>query len=137
VLTIGQLAEQTGVAATALRYYDELGLVRPDARSGGQRRYADEARHAVGVVLLLRDLGFTLAEIARLLTEPPRRRATWEALARSKVNELDRLIDDARTARTALIHALDCPKGDLAACPTFWSIVDARLEGRAFADNAR
>jgi len=137
VLTIGQLAEQTGVAATALRYYDDLGLVRPVARSGGQRRYADGARHEVGVVLLLRDLGFTLAEIARLLTEPPRRRATWESLARSKVDELDRLIDDAMTARTALIHALDCPKGDLAACPTFWSIVDARLEGRALADNAR
>ena len=81
VLTIGQLAEQTGVATTALRYYDELGLVRPVARAGGQRRYADAARHEVGVVLLLRDLGFTLAEIARLLTEPPRRRATWEALA--------------------------------------------------------
>jgi MerR family redox-sensitive transcriptional activator SoxR len=137
VLTIGQLAEQTGVAATTLRYYDELGLVHPATRTGGQRRYSDDARHAVGVVLLLRDLGFTLAEIARLLTEPPRRRATWESLARTKVDELDRLIDDATTARTALIHALDCPQGDLAACPTFWSIVDARLEGRALAESAR
>ena len=137
MLTIGQLAEQTGVATTALRYYDELGLVRPIARAGGQRRYADAARHEVGVVLLLRDLGFTLAEIARLLTDQPRRRATWESLARSKLDDLDRLIDDARTARTALIHALDCPQGDLAACPTFWSIVDARLAGRALDDNPR
>ena len=137
MLTIGQLAEQTGVAATALRYYDELGLVRPATRSGGQRRYADDARHAVGVVLLLRDLGFTLAQIARLLTEPPRRRATWESLARSKIDELDRLIDDAKTARTALIHALDCPQADLAECPTFWSIVDARLEGRALSEHSR
>ena len=137
VLTIGQLAEQTGVATTALRYYDELGLVRPTARSGGQRRYADEARHEVGVVLLLRDLGFTLAEIARLLTDPPRRRATWESLARSKLDDLDRLIADAQTARTALSHALQCPHGDLTACPTFWSIVDARLAGRALDDNTR
>ena len=88
-------------------------------------------------MLLLRDLGFTLAEIARLLTDQPRRRATWESLARSKLDDLDRLIDDARTARTALIHALDCPQGDLAACPTFWSIVDARLAGRALDDNPR
>ncbi len=137
MLTIGQLAKQTGVAATALRYYDELGLVRPVTRTGGQRRYADTARHDVGVVLLLRDLGFTLGEIARLLTEPPRRRATWESLARSKVEELDRLIDDAKTARTALVHALECPQGDLAACPTFWSIVDTRLEGGALAENTR
>jgi DNA-binding transcriptional MerR regulator len=137
VLTIGQLAEQTGVPATTLRYYDELGLVHPASRTGGQRRYSVDARRAVGVVLLLRDLGFTLAEIARLLTEAPRRRATWESLARTKVDELDRLIDDATTARTALIHALDCPQRDLAACPTFWSIVDARLEGRALAESAR
>ena len=81
VLTIGELASATGVATTALRYYDDLGLVRPSARSSGQRRYADEAVRQVGVILLLRDLGFTLAEIARLLTDPPRRRATWEALA--------------------------------------------------------
>jgi MerR family redox-sensitive transcriptional activator SoxR len=134
VLTIGELAEQTGVATTALRYYDELGLVRPIARAGGQRRYADEARHEVGVVLLLRDLGFTLAEIARLLTDPPRRRATWESLARSKLDDLDRLIEDAQTARTALIHALQCPRGDLAACRPFGSIGAAGVGGGAIDD---
>jgi DNA-binding transcriptional MerR regulator len=129
VLTIGGLAERTGVAPTALRYYDELGLVRPSARSGGQRRYDESAVRQVAVVLLLRDLGFTLAEIARLLTVPPRR-ATWEVLARAKVDDLDRLIRDATAARTALTHALDCPAGDPAACPRFWSIVEARLSGR-------
>ena len=131
VLTIGDLAERTGVATTALRYYDDLGLVRPSAREGGQRRYDDDAVRQVGVVLLLRDLGFTLAEIAKLLTDRPRRRSTWERVARAKLDELEHLIDDAQTARVALMHALDCPKADLTACPTFWSIVDERLSGRS------
>jgi MerR family redox-sensitive transcriptional activator SoxR len=137
VLTIGELSERTGVASSALRYYDDLGLVRPAARSGGQRRYDQDAVRQVGVVLLLRDLGFTLAEVAKLLTDRPRRRSTWERLARAKVGELERLIADAETARTALAHALDCPKDDLVACPTFWSLVDGRLEGRSLADAHR
>jgi DNA-binding transcriptional MerR regulator len=134
VLTIGELAERTGVPATALRYYDERGLVRPVRREGGQRRYDAAAVRQVGVVLLLRDIGFTLAEIAQLLADHPRRKATWAQLAGEKLIELDRLIADAETARVALAHSLECPKGDPAACPTFWSIVDARLEGRSLAE---
>jgi DNA-binding transcriptional MerR regulator len=134
VLTIGDLAERTGVPTSALRYYDELGLVRPMARESGQRRYDETAVRQVGVVLLLRDIGFTLAEAARFLSEEPRRRSTWERLARQKIAELDRLLDDARAARTALTHALRCPKQTPTDCPTFWSIVDARLAGRPLAD---
>jgi len=134
VLTIGELSERTGVATSALRYYDELGLVRPPAREGGQRRYGEDAVRQVGVVLLLRELDFTLAEIARLLPDRPRRRSTWERVARSKVVELDKLIASAQVARTALEHSLECPKRDLAACPVFWSIVDARVAGHSLAE---
>jgi DNA-binding transcriptional MerR regulator len=137
VLTIGELAERTGVPTSALRYYDERGLVRPDRREGGQRRYDTAAVRQVGVVLLLRDIGFTLAEIAQLLADHPRRKSTWVQLAREKLTELDHLIADAETARTALTHSLECPKGDPAACPTFWSIIDGRLQGRPLADAHR
>ena len=134
MLTIGELAERTGVPTSALRYYDELGLVRPVRRESGQRRYDTEAVRQVGVVLLLRDIGFTLAEIAQLFTDRPRRKSTWVRLAREKLTELDHLIADAKTARTALAHSLECPKGNPVACPTFWSIVYARLEGRSLSD---
>ena len=137
MLTIGELAERTGVSTSALRYYDERGLVRPVGREGGQRRYDTAAVFQVGVVLLLRDIGFTLAESAQLLSDRPRRKSTWVRLAHRKMTELDHLIADAETARTALAHSLECPKGDPAACPTFWSIVDARLQGRSLADAHR
>jgi DNA-binding transcriptional MerR regulator len=128
VLTIGELAERTGVATTALRYYDELGLVCPVARSGGQRRYDDGAVREVGVVLLLRDLGFTLAEIARMGGQDGRE--SRDDLIRGKIDELDKLVRDAELARVALVHALACPAEDPRTCPKFLAIVDDRLEGR-------
>jgi DNA-binding transcriptional MerR regulator len=133
VLTIGELAERTGVATTALRYYDELGLVSPAARAGGHRRYDAAAVRQVGAVLLLRDLGFTLAEIARLLGGRPDR-AGFDALVRAKIAELDGLIHDAEIARVALEHALACPADDPGACPKFLAIVDGRLAGRPLTD---
>src|SRR5205085_3949950 len=67
-LSIGELAERTGVPATTLRYYDELGLVRPSARAAGRRRYAASAVRDVGVILFFREIGFSLAEIGRFIT---------------------------------------------------------------------
>ena len=135
MLTIGDLAERTGVATTALRYYDELGLVRPAARSGGQRRYDDGAVQQVGVVLLLRDLGFTLAEITQLVGGWADR-SGWDDLVRAKLDELDRLVRDAAVAREALVHALACPAGHPGECPRFLAIVEGRLAGRPLADPA-
>jgi DNA-binding transcriptional MerR regulator len=122
VLTIGELAERTGVPTSALRYYDELGLVPPAARRSGQRRYHEDAVRLVGLVLLLRDVGFTLGEVGRLVGG-----AEWRVLVTQKIAELDRLIADTEAARTALQHSLECPAGGPAGCPKFWSIVDERL----------
>src|SRR3989337_1244656 len=67
LLSIGELSERTGVPTTTLRYYDELGLVRPAARAAGRRRYAASAVRDVGVILLFREIGFSLAEIGRFI----------------------------------------------------------------------
>src|SRR4029450_8344353 len=97
--------------------------------SGGQRRYDDAAVRQVGVVLLLRDLGFTLAEIARLMGGEPDRLGR-DDLIRGKIDELDALIRDAEVARVALVPPLPCPAADLRTCPNSRAIVDDRLEGR-------
>jgi DNA-binding transcriptional MerR regulator len=127
--TIGRLAERTGVPATALRYYDELGLVRPLTREAGRRCYDEAAVARVGVILVLREVGFTLTEIAKLITGDH-----WHDLAIRKIEQLDALAARVQVARTGLEHALACPHGDPAACQTFWSIVAARLQGRPLAD---
>jgi DNA-binding transcriptional MerR regulator len=127
--SIGRLAERTAVPATTLRYYDDLGLVRPVTREAGRRRYDDSAVAQVGVILVLRDVGFTLGEIAELGNP-----AQWQHLAARKLEELAALAARVQVARTALEHALACPHGNPRECPTFWSVVDARLQDRPLAD---
>jgi DNA-binding transcriptional MerR regulator len=128
-LSIGQLAERTGVPVSTLRYYDELGIVRPITREAGRRRYDDSAVGRVGVILVLRDAGFTLAEIAELGNG-----AQWQDLATRKLEELAARAARLQEARTALEHAVACPHGDPRECPNFWSHVDARLQGRPLAE---
>jgi DNA-binding transcriptional MerR regulator len=128
LLSIGELSERTGVAVTALRFYDQLGLVRPQRRASGQRRYAESAVQAVGVVLFLRDVGFSLAEISELI-EVERRSDRWSELVERKLEELADHQHRLEVARTALEHARDCPAKDPARCPRFWAIIDARLAG--------
>lgn len=133
-MSIGELAERTGVAITALRYYDELGLVRPISRASGQRRYGESAVRAVGVVLSLRDVGFSLAEVGELIAS--RARTTrWSALVEHKLVELAEQEHHLAVVRTALEHARDCPAKDPSRCPRFWAIVDARLTGESLEDS--
>jgi DNA-binding transcriptional MerR regulator len=123
-LSIGELAERTGVPATTLRYYDELGLVRPSARAAGRRRYATSAVRDVGMIVLLREIGFSLAEIERFITGPSR-----QELIERKLAELAEQQHRIEVARTALEHGRQCPAGEPVRCPRFWSIVEARQRG--------
>jgi DNA-binding transcriptional MerR regulator len=126
LLSIGELAERTGVPTTALRYYDELGLVRPAARSAGQRRYAASAVADVGVILFFREVGFSLAEIGRLIggNGPTRRK-----IIDHKVAELAAQQHRIEVARAALEHGRRCPAGEPMKCPRFWSIIEGQLRG--------
>jgi DNA-binding transcriptional MerR regulator len=63
LLTIGELARRAGVATSALRYYEERGLLPTAARISGQRRYPESAVGLVGIILLLRDVGFSLEDV--------------------------------------------------------------------------
>lgn len=128
VLTIGDLSRRTGVATSALRYYDELGLLRPATRVSGRRRYSPEAVGVVGAILLLRD-AFTLDEIGRLMAARSKSPRSWRELARRKIAELDQRIADAQAARVAIEHALACPHEDIVACPNFQAVVRLRLAG--------
>jgi DNA-binding transcriptional MerR regulator len=123
-LSIGELAERTGVPATTLRYYDELGLVRPSARTAGRRRYAASAVRDVGMIVFLREIGFSLAEIERFIAGPSR-----QELIERKLAELAEQQHRIEVARTALEHGRRCPAGEPVRCPRFWSIIDARQSG--------
>ena len=68
-LTIGRVADETGVAATTLRYYEQIGLVPVPVRVGGQRRYDDSVLARLEVIGLCKSAGFTLDEIVVLFAD--------------------------------------------------------------------
>ena len=133
-LTIGELARRTGVTTSALRYYDELGLVRPTRRVSGHRRYAVDAVAAVGVVRFLQEVGFTLAETKHLTSSRKRSPVAWRALAVRKSEELRHRIAKEEAARQAIEHSLVCPKDDFRDCPIFWATVNGVLSGLELAE---
>jgi DNA-binding transcriptional MerR regulator len=130
-LTIGELAKRTGVATSALRYYEELGLIPAPVRVSGQRRYPNSAVGLVGVILLLRDVGFSLRESKAFLgsrTTPAV--DSWRSLAQGKLANLDEQIAKAQTAKEAITHALHCPHDDITTCPNFTNVIAGRLAGQ-------
>ena len=130
LLTIGELARRAGVATSALRYWEELGLLPAAARISGQRRYPESAAWLVGIILLLRDVGFSLAEQKAIMASRAVAPGDWQRLGRRKLAELDDQIAKAQTAREAIDHALRCPHEDILECPTFASVIAARLTGQ-------
>jgi DNA-binding transcriptional MerR regulator len=129
-LTIGELAKRTGVATSALRYYEELGLIPAPARVSGQRRYPESVVGLVGLILLLRDVGFSLRECEAFLASRTQAVDGWRTLALRKLADLDEQIAKAQTAKEAIIHALHCPHDDIATCRNFADVIAARLAGQ-------
>lgn len=128
LVPIGKLARRTGVATSALRYYERIGLLSPAERVGQRRHYPPSSAERVALIRLCQDAGFTLAEIGRLLTAWSRGRRDWDRLAERKIAELDARIADAQRAKKLVTHALECPHPDLLACPNFRSALEAHLE---------
>jgi DNA-binding transcriptional MerR regulator len=132
LLAIGELARRAGVTASALRYYEELGLLPAPARISGQRRYPESAATIVTAIRLYSDAGFTLAE-QRALIAPGDGEPGWRELAQRKLAELDDRIARAQAAREAIRYGLSCPRRPSgqrpdfhAVCPDFQALVTTR-----------
>jgi DNA-binding transcriptional MerR regulator len=128
VVPIGELARRTGVATSALRYYERKGLVSPATRTGQRRHYEKSSAERVALIRLYPDAGFTLAEIGRLLAAGSQGRRGWGDLAERKIAELDARIAHAQRAKQLIEHALECPHRDLLSCPNFRSALEEHLE---------
>jgi DNA-binding transcriptional MerR regulator len=130
LLTIGELARRGGVAPSALRYWEALGLLPAPARIAGQRRYPESTVELVGIILLLGEVGFSLAEQKAFMASRAVALDDWRRLARRKLIELDDQIAKAQTARQAIVHALACSYEDILQCPNFAAVLAGRLSGQ-------
>lgn len=126
MLTIGQLSEATGIPTSTLRFWERRGLLTPDARKGGQRRYTEEALTKVALLRLCQDAGWTLTEIGQIVRERLALAPNWRATVRTKMDQLETEIAQLSHAHKMLEHVLECPHKDITRCPKFRSALEHR-----------
>ncbi len=118
LLPIGEVAAAAGVRTSTLRYYEQEGLITPDERVGGRRRYRSGAIEQLTVIRFCRALGFSLAEIRDLLA-PPRGRAQkkrWRELVDARLAELGGVVARAEAMAAILRTSRDCACVDVGEC---------------------
>lgn len=128
-ISIGELARRAGIRASAIRYYESIGLLpRPD-RASGRRVYRDDALDRLRRIQLAQASGFQLDEIRALdkgLGKEGPKPETWRKLAASKLKEVDAQIRQLNDLRALLHETLKCPCASLAACPLLERAASAR-----------
>ncbi|OBK12520.1 helix-turn-helix domain-containing protein [Mycobacterium asiaticum] len=115
-LTIGEVARAAGIAATTLRYYEQIGLVPPPARLGGQRRYDGAVLDRLEVIRLCKSAGFSLEEIQLLFADEEPGRPASRALAERKLVEIDAQITALARAREVIEWGMQCTCPSIDAC---------------------
>lgn len=110
-LSIGEVARRTGLRPSAVRYYEEAGILPPPVRVSGQRRYDVETIRRIAVLRFAQQSGFTLQEIRMLFhgfgAETPLS-ARWRTLATAKLKELELLAKRIKRMQRALELGLKC-----------------------------
>jgi DNA-binding transcriptional MerR regulator len=125
---IAEVARRSGVPASALRFYEEKGLIASIGRRGLRRLFDPGVLERLALIALARGAGFTLDEIARMFGPNGRPRIDRQMLA-DKADELDRTIRRLSAMRKSLRHAAACPAPSHMECPTFRRLLRAAASG--------
>lgn len=132
-LSIGQLAERTGLSVSAIRYYETQGLVAAERNAGGQRRFLRSDIRRLSFVLIAQQFGFTIDQIrAQLHTLPEGRTPTkrdWARISRSFRRELEAKIETLSRLRDQLDGCIGCGCLSLQKCALYNPDDRARHKG--------
>jgi DNA-binding transcriptional MerR regulator len=128
VLDIAQVAEISGIPASALRFYEEKGLIASVGRRGLRRLFDNGVLERLALITLGRASGFSLEEMAKMFSPDGRLRINRKALA-VKADELDKTIRELSAMRDSLRHAAVCPAPSHLECPTFRRLMRAAASG--------
>ena len=111
-LTVGQVAQRSGVAVSALHFYEAKGLIRSQRSAGNQRRYAREVLRRVAVIRTAQRVGISLEQIGAALASLPQRqtptRADWSRLSRLWRDDLNLRIAQLEKLRDTLDDCIGC-----------------------------
>lgn len=119
-LTIGEVSERSGVATSALRYYEDEGLIRSDRADNGHRRYRRDVLRRVAFIKVAQMVGLSLQEIREALGSLPSSRTPnqqdWERLSRTWTPRLEERIAMLERLRDRLSGCIGCGCLSLAHC---------------------
>jgi MerR family redox-sensitive transcriptional activator SoxR len=111
-LTIGEVARRSGVAASALRFYEEKGLIASERDGGGQRRFPRHVLRRIAFVVFAQRIGLSLDEIAGELAKLPQNRAPtgrdWQRLSAEWTSRIDARIAELERLRHGLTQCIGC-----------------------------
>jgi MerR family redox-sensitive transcriptional activator SoxR len=146
-LTIGEVAKRSGVAASALRFYEERGLITSERHASGHRRYPRAVLRRIAFIVFAQRIGLTLDEIAGELARLPSERVPtgqdWSRLSRAWTSRIEERIAELERLKAGLTECIGCGclsldrcqfanPGDRAARlgpgPRYW-IADKRTSG--------
>lgn len=127
-LDITEVARRSGMPASALRFYEEKGLIASVGRRGLRRLFDPDVLERLALIALGRAAGFSLDEIALMFAPDGRPRIDRPVLA-AKAEELDRTIRQLSAMRDGLRHAAACSAPSHMECPTFRRILQAAASG--------
>src|SRR5688572_7723315 len=117
-MDISEVARESGLPASALRYYEEKGLIASIGRRGLQRVFPQDVLERLALIALGRSAGFSLDEIARMFTPKGKPKIDRQLLA-DKADELEKTIRKLSAMRDGLLHAAACPAPSHLECPKF------------------
>jgi DNA-binding transcriptional MerR regulator len=125
--TIGDVARRAGVATSTVRYYERRGLLQPDGRQSGQRRYRDDTLRLLIFIGMLQDAGLSLDDIDGILHASAV--DEWKEIGQRRLEALDEEIARLQNARSYLQGALLCRfDHPLTECRIMGAEIDRRLE---------
>ncbi len=133
LLSIGDLAARTGLSVSAIRFYEEKGLVHPLRSSGGQRRYLRADIRRLSFVLIAQQLGLSIGEIANQLAKLPEGRAPtrrdWIRISNAIRGVIDARIAELQRTRDRLDGCIGCGCLSLKKCQLYNPEDRAGLKG--------
>jgi MerR family redox-sensitive transcriptional activator SoxR len=123
LLPIGELARRTGLAVSAIRFYEDKGLIQALRTSGNQRRFLRSDIRRLSFILIAQKLGLGLAQIEEELTKLPQGRtptvSDWQKISRSLRKEIDARIQLLNRTRTKLDECIGCGCLSLQRCQLY------------------
>ncbi len=127
-MDIAEVARKSGLSASALRYYEEKGLIASVGRQGLRRTFAPGVLDQLALITLGQAAGFSLDDIGAMFSPEGQASIDRKSLS-AKADELDKTIKRLKAMRNGLRHAAVCPAPSHAECPTFQRLLRSAAAG--------